>query len=873
MKKRRNARRMLMIALVGILVSAPMRGQTEAIEPREDAQALLPHLRSSDATTRLAAARALFRSMQQLGDKITRLAPDLRPGAEDEARWLELHQHVEGVARHGRRTLIASLSDPDPNVVVQICGTIGMLGTRATPFGEALVAAWQRDDRACRRAIVWALAHLSPPPLTARPLLIEALRSRDAHLAQNALFALKKLGFEALPAVPQALPLLTHEVAAVRENVGYLIQDAILDVHRLQDAGDAEGTRLDGLPAIEFDHALLAMLDEAWKQVRSPLEAALSDPEEIVAAAAACGIGAFRERGVASVPSLMKAWDRNLPKLRYRIVWAFSKFESLPDETVPLIDAALRSSDEDTLQAATWAAKSLGTRAAPLLDRLRACLKNPKKAVAVNATYALEAMGEAALPAVDDLVTYRDEGGHAGQILRTLEAIGPRAFEARRKVKVASGMSGDLGKPTTTAPEPFPGSELEFTGVVGERSADDDNAYALVGHDPYRTRTNAAFDEGLRKWKDAHPSCRVVPVSGFEANDGSGAIVRLFHVWLVDDDGSNAAVDLCAEGLLDVRDLETFAADHLLVDRDSYVAFLEAGAAAAAKAEADELGIHGSPTARLQRRSARAWELLRQRRWKDALVALEAEIATREEVNRPHPRPHLDRARCLEELGRLDDALAAIDAAVEIASRGRTGAPREWPLPGADACLERAWHMERHQDRAAAEAWLEKKSSELGGQILGPWLVGKWHRSRKRLPDALTHYDRAFAACAKEEGITFSDDGTVDVENPDRERSIGLSYLAMLLREIGEAAFEAGDHDRSWDTATQSIALSKKLTGLKNASGHSLVEPHLMRARVAIERGQWKVAEEELEASQGEDGPHAEKTERIRRLLEHRRDS
>ncbi|MAG56558.1 MAG: hypothetical protein CMJ83_09735 [Planctomycetes bacterium] len=845
-----------LLTLLVLLGASTPPAPAQADPPDDDPSRYLQALASKDPAVRRRAARAMAKSSARVVAEMQRLHREKGDQYRETERWNILAERLTRLTRDGRRTIAEALWDDETDVVEAITEVIGGLGSWGAEWVPDLVAAWEQEAILVRRGIIWAIAGTGRTTLEARRCIAQALRSKDTIQMTNALVAIYPLGADGLAFLPSALTLVKHADVGLAERSCAVVEKIVADLRRrLTDLQDESRRR--GHPANpDGERILTRHIDDAWERAEKPLLDVLAKRRPKIAAWAACALGSFGPRAASTVPNLLAAWERRDPHLQRNVVRALAMIEKLPDSVIPCLLLALcRKDDLDIRQNALWAVQHLGVRAKKLLPLVREQLLEQRRGeIPVNAAHALREMGPAAVAAIPDLWEWRERGGDAELVERAFRNMGAAGRFALSRSNRRDGEEGAATRTAGPGTIPFPVSELAWEGVFAEREGVENSGYSLVNVAWLRAGAELDVTDAVEAWVDAHEGARAIPISALERKDADGERVRLVHVWGVAKGGANLVISLVEKGLLELDMLDTVAADSLLVPAPRYIAFLAAAESAEARAIAAEAGIHGTPQRKQARLHQRAQALMDAHEWEDAAAALKALIAL-------HPRAaslQLSRARCLEELGRDKEALTHYDAALADhgdVNRGPWGSSRLTfgePLgtpPNLDLPLARARCTERLFGRDAAEKWLLEKAGEGETDPRGPWLLGFSRWRRGQLASAAKPFEDALARAQKRDGIKFDDDtDRLVLDEATRAKEIYEFFDTWAaLHHAAIACEAAGRPDDAWLHATRLIGLIRHCARAGHRDQSAPFLPRLVRARIAIGRGHWDIADTELE--------------------------
>lgn len=817
--------------------------------PDADPSLHLEALKDKDAQVRLRAVRAMAKATVQVVEEMQRMHKEQAEAARSTERWNVLSERLTRLTGPGKQIIADALWDTDPDVIEGVTRVIGALGSWGAGWVPDLVEAWEQESILVRRGIMWAIARTGRTTPQTRRCIVQALRTRDDHLAQNALHAVRKLGGDAVDMLPMFVAYVGAKNAGVAENAGWAIEAVIKDIGKRIRYYETTAWEQGDLTAPDALRILKGHEDRAWELVRKPLLDAIATAHPAVASAAACALTSFGPRAVDAVPVLLKAWDRKHPGLRRYVIRALSMVKELPDEVIPYLIVALSSDNPLMHQDALWAAHFMGPRAIKLLPFVRQKLTDDRRAdVPVNAVHAIREMGPLAAKAIPDLLAWRKRSGRTDLVDRALANMGaPGRFALSRLASEQRGRIGP-GKAIEDDRKPFPASELSWEGLIAARG-DEDDGYTIVSLRflQFQEMVDDVAD-AIEDWVKDHGGATAIPVSALEARDADGRPLRLVHVWLVGQDGANLTVDLVNRGLLETRMLDTVAPEKLLVSDDEYIAFLTEMEAAERRAIAAERGLYGTDERKHARMYEAAKKLMAEGQWEEAAAELEALLKKYQDA----AEIHLERARCMEELGRDEDALSHYDAVLRIRGeresfafwRAPTGPPRHISVE-----LARARCTQRVTGTEAAEKWLRSRSGDEDDPV-GPWLVGQWRVSQRQPKLAEKPFREALSRLMKRDGFQFDEDNDRLVldEATRKKDAEGLFTLWRYLHDLATACESAGNDEDAWLQATRLISVIRQ-SARKGGRRHlaAVFQPRIIRARIATRRGHWDVATSELE--------------------------
>lgn len=348
------------------------------------------------------------------------------------------------------------LSDKSATVRAHAAHALGKLGKASLPAVPALAGLTKDNDDSVRRQAVKALVAIHPGPQVMMPIMVKLLEDADPALRVRILHAVAQAGPSALPGMILALK---NEKAAywaclVLREMGPVAKEAVPSL--------AEALKATS-PEVRREAALtLGGLGEAASAAVPQLVAALDDADSRVAATFALGqIGQVPKEAEAKILANAKEGDKFLstvsywtlsrvhpddkelrkeaaeriverlmdkdPYVRLAAARALAALPPAPEITLPIIEKALKDSDEETVHHALDALAALGPKAVP---RLIDALKHEK--IRPQVLYVLGQIGADAAPAAEPLAKFLSDDNPkvVNEAALTLSKIGPSAQNA-----------------------------------------------------------------------------------------------------------------------------------------------------------------------------------------------------------------------------------------------------------------------------------------------------------------------------------------------------------------------------------------------------------------------------------------------------------
>lgn len=318
---------------------------------KEAMQVLIASVKDGDVSTRLRTFQAL--ESLNAGEAI----PALVEALEDK----------DATVRNRAALTLVSLGR-NPQGLLPVL-TLGLNLERTVPV---LIAALDDKDEDVRYGAVQALGHLGQSLPAAVQALIASLKSRYANVRSGAAEALGNIGKDAPTVTPALIDALKDEDPAVRRAA----------VEALGSFGR------DASPAVPY---LTAIVKETVGE---------SEPEYPLAYFAT---ETLKKIGRAAVPALMLALHNNNAEVRHEAIQALGDLGKDAREAIPVLMPLLR--DENIGSIAAWEVGKIckeAPEAIPALVTVALHDKNPT--VRSNASYGLQALGEASQPAISPII-------------------------------------------------------------------------------------------------------------------------------------------------------------------------------------------------------------------------------------------------------------------------------------------------------------------------------------------------------------------------------------------------------------------------------------------------------------------------------------
>jgi HEAT repeat protein len=323
-------------------------------------------------------------------------------GGDQRARAVYALQYLKPPPRGVVPDLVAAVKDPNPVVRRCACDALGRhLGSEGEPALQALLAAMGDPDVWVRINAGQSLASRGGAAAEAIPPLIRLLRTEDRNLRSQAAQILGKFGPSARVASAALLVALDDEMNYVRKSA----EEALNAVSPIESKTADEA--LEALRQGDISRRLAAVRDlvrpgsTAQQEIPSKirveaLRMALGDPDPIVCATAAAGLGRLGRQAEEAAPALLATMKDERPEVRVQSATALGRVAPGDEKAIETLGLALAGDpDVDVRNAAASGLGWMGpqaTVAAPVMIR---ALNDPDETVRVHVIVALGRIGPA----------------------------------------------------------------------------------------------------------------------------------------------------------------------------------------------------------------------------------------------------------------------------------------------------------------------------------------------------------------------------------------------------------------------------------------------------------------------------------------------
>lgn len=373
--------------------------------------------------------------------------------------------------------------------------------------------------------------------------------------------------------------------------------------------------------------------------------------------------------------------------------------------------------------------------------------------------------------------------------------------------------------------EPTRARGLLWNGWLAEEPGNPGTVFSLLGLEPADAAADA--EAAIRTWLAAHPDAVVVPVARLRRLTAGEPDSMLVHVWVVDRDES-LNLHLVASGRIDAAAMLS-PRPEIEVPLRAYAAFLhEIRAAGRPQARPGVPAVARDPAAEARR-------LRENGRFAAAL----AELMELVDAGDANAYRWLDIAECHEQLGQLDEALAAYDEAIGDGS---------W-LP---AYTRKAHFLRRTRSLEAAVAWLGQQAALAPREPELRCLLGSFLRECGRPRDAIPHFERAVLFARLAHGFVFDAEGWLVLDEDTLAEGVDdYADLRPSLEHLAELHDGAGNTKKALRYATMGVAIGQQINRCKGYYNATEIEAgsltcRTIRAHIHLEAGRWQEAEVEL---------------------------
>ncbi len=187
-------------------------------------------------------------------------------------------------------------------------------------------------------------------------------------------------------------------------------------------------------------------------------------------------LGSLGRDARAAIPQLIGALRDPNPRIRVRVAAFIEHVGTAPKESVPALTALLKDPDAAVRDAAASALATLGRRAEGSIDAMVESLHSPADRRCLRAAFTLAMIGEAALPALIDLLKADDPASRRAAI----QGIGDVARSGRWRPGSALARATEPHYPTL-ARDPDPGVRFALASMLIDTRSDSPHALSALG--------------------------------------------------------------------------------------------------------------------------------------------------------------------------------------------------------------------------------------------------------------------------------------------------------------------------------------------------------------------------------------------------------
>jgi HEAT repeat protein len=349
-------------------------------------------LKHDNDEVRIQAAHALA----QAGREANRLLPFFKEGLRSKTVRARV-QSLQGLAMLGKQAtpaekeILAALHDTDGSVRQQAVNTLQSVPLDADKSLTELSKLLKEDtDQNTRIRIVQTVQRYQQKAV---PLLLEALKTKDAQIRQQAVWMMQNIGGD--------LSAYFTEISALAKDKDTNIRASI--IHVLGRTGEKGVLQLADMLTDPDDQVRIqaaAGLQNGGKhltKVLPVLTKALSDKNPNVRWQVAYAMG---QAGEAGAKAMTEAYEKNKdPSVRTHILQAILNGQARQYAT-PLIKKGLKDPDKEVRRFAVQMVPNLG-RSQEAFDALTDALADKESEVRVQAAYAFQNMGPKGMPILE----------------------------------------------------------------------------------------------------------------------------------------------------------------------------------------------------------------------------------------------------------------------------------------------------------------------------------------------------------------------------------------------------------------------------------------------------------------------------------------
>lgn len=434
----------------------------QADEPTLDE--LKQQLNSENSIQRLEAAEAL----EAIGPNALPLAIK----ALDDKAWYVRHAAMSAISSFGAEAksavpaLTKQLENEEPALRAMAAQALGHIGPAASDAVKPLSELLEDSQSLVKMHAAWALARIQPGKTKAfkkaLPILINALKSEDPELKDEAIEALSEMGNSAVSPLMKFLKdnqEVSGEIAALdvltalgprAKNAAKIVAEALnspdpmLRWHAARALGELESDNEEAIAALTAalgdnspqvrSHAAFALGEIGAKnqEALNRLVELVGDENPVVRRASVEALKKIDPDRESVRPAFLRALRDSSPEVRAHAVEAIA---SLGKPNVNELIAALDS--PETCHAACLLLAELGPKAQQAVPALSETLADENPVVRLEALIALGRIGEAAKPAIPKMLKALDDETEAVRFgaVFALGKMGPDAKAATKKLE------------------------------------------------------------------------------------------------------------------------------------------------------------------------------------------------------------------------------------------------------------------------------------------------------------------------------------------------------------------------------------------------------------------------------------------------------
>jgi HEAT repeat protein len=347
---------------------------------------------------------------------------------------IQRRQAINALGKIGPATLdvlLDALQDRHSDVREQAAGVLGSLGFRDRRIVLPLAERLRDPNDSVRTQAAWALQGLAPdvrlilPDLQRAitdanpavrlhavtflgslggpglPLLLQALKDKDATVQRQAVASLQKIDVDDETLIGAVAPLLQSDSTDLR-------RDAVAVLHRCGAPALPHLVRAlrDSSPEVR-EQVVLALQDVGAddKELHKALLEALQDKDAFVRAGALAALLRF---GTKSLPQIEAGMKDGSPLVRKVAAAALGRFGSL--QTVPLLIKALGDEDDKVWDEARKSLTDMKVDNKQLLALLKPALKDPERSVRKGTAFIMRRFGADGVPPLLEALKDPDPG-------------------------------------------------------------------------------------------------------------------------------------------------------------------------------------------------------------------------------------------------------------------------------------------------------------------------------------------------------------------------------------------------------------------------------------------------------------------------------